>query len=313
MNRKQKRQTLLRDGHISKIMDLNKKQIINVCGSLTANRVRNANIVSKPPSKRKTMSEKVVVDPIIPYPADTVWKGCQFPVPIWVYEFEGFSIVSNSQKLTLLKDRTVHDIFRNDWYYTPYVQTGPKCEITRKVLFDRVKDGKFFGYRYVTLNFKGNPLVYYGFLPTDKIIKHVEKCKESYHKRPLVATKPIFPRVIYARIDYEDECIYCPPGCLLVKYTDRESGTVKICCLKKLNLTQVKIEMGQLDSTQCDEKFIQDKRQCIVCASCKECEKLPTFCQTHKVCNHVRRVISSDQDPITQALNRSALVRNQTI
>lgn len=306
-------------GHIDEIVDLSRDKLVKVCGSLTRNRVdRGTRVIAPRTLRRKKMSSELPPPAAIePWLAeDSRWAGCKFDDldAAWIYEYEGFAIVSNSNLLRLTRDRTVHEVMRDRWYYIPCVQTGPATDkITRKKLFDRVKEGKFIGYKYVATNFMGNPLVYYGFVPSSKCTD-LDYFARECHKTPVIALKPVYPRIIYAKIVRCDECLDCPPesGCSLVSYADARSNIHIRSCLKRLDWTRLRFELGKLEETQCNERALSEQRCCKVCASCLDCESLPTFCSKHRVCRHASgRTVAGAKDPLVATLRQGKLIRNK--
>lgn len=203
----------------------------------------------------------------------------------YIMEYDDYTLVANVDLTPYYNKfpKELKPLLQSRWHYVLHVSHGMTPSITRANLQARVRDDRVLAYKYTECSIEGNEAVYYGFIPVDP-----PETRYGTHRKNHFALQAIWPRKLYVYINYAYTCP-CSSGCSIWQVTTSDGSSLKYYCIKRIPWHLVYVMLGSIDDT-CTEN-VRSTRLCIVCAQCVRCAKSPTFCKTHKKCNHKKQTL----------------------
>lgn len=193
----------------------------------------------------------------------------------------------------LIIPREIRIVLKKMWQY--HIHVSP-LRLNREFFDMQVKNDGILGYCYTDkYRIENTDAIYFGFLPSGKK-RYIDTFSID---DPMVMTteskigiQHLYPRRFYISLKKKCSCI-CSDNCFIVEYETRDHKFVN-CCVRQIDWTNVLILMGEYDDAFVD--LIKDVRQCQVCATCRDCNKLFSYCRKHKVCKHKARKFIDDNE-----------------
>lgn len=219
----------------------------------------------------------------------------QMSYKAYKHEMPDFTLITNFESKEFLPEvPKLEKFIEHRWIHgIAPAPIGSGSPIRRGDLKKLNDQGKIFAFKFFVTTLAGEPVVYFGAVPTVKM--DIEFTPGILTAEVYVPRKAIIEYLIVGLCG-------CSDGCRKIKVRLFDKS-IKICCSKRVPWRDVMIICG--DYIEDEDLYLEnmDVRDCKVCAACGRCGIKNRFCTLHVKCRHRHK--SVPQESIDKLLAES--------